>query len=105
MTDGSKGQPGSVITQRDLKTYLSLKHRLVVLKRRFAKKRLRLIRLVDGNAPVEPGRLGIDVEPYTQRRITKAFLVAVLGEVGYEDMRSEAPPTVYRRLVIDERDR
>ena len=90
----------AAITQRDLEESKALRDQLEALKRRVARERDRLLRLVEGHAPVEPGRLGVEVRESSQRLVTKAFLVSVVGEDGYEDMRAEAPPTVYRRLVV-----
>ena len=105
MTGGSDGATSPVITQRDLEDFLALKDQMEVLKRRFALERERLLQCVEGHAPVEPGRLQVEVRESAQQLITKAFLISVLGEDGYEDMRAEAPPTVYRRLVVGERAR
>jgi hypothetical protein len=105
MTGGSNGAAKPAVTQRDLEEFLALKRELTSLKRRYTLARERLLQLVDGHAPVEPGRLQVEVRASAQQLITKAFLVSVLGEEDYEAMRGEAPPTVYRRLVVGERAR
>ena len=78
---------------------------LETLKECVAHEGARLRQLVEGHAPVEPGRLQVEVRESTHQRISKAFLVSVLGQADYEAMRAEAPPTVYRRLVVGERAR
>ncbi len=105
MTVGSSGAAEPAITQRELEDFLALKARLESLKERVAHESARLRQLAEGHAPVEPGRLQVEVRESTHQRISKAFLVSVLGEADYECMRSEAPPTVYRRLVVWERPR
>jgi hypothetical protein len=105
MTGSSSGAAKPAISQRDLSDFLALKGQLEALKRRFALERERLLLLVEGHTPVEPGRLHAEVRESAYPRVTKAFLVGVLGEDGYEEMRAEAPPTVYRRLVVGERAR
>jgi hypothetical protein len=104
MTGSSSGAAKPAITQRDLEEFLALKGQLSSLKGRYAQARQRLLRLVEGDVPVEPGRLQVEVQESVHHRISKSFLVAILGEEDYECMRSEAPPTVYRRLVVGERD-
>lgn len=105
MTGGSSGAAKPAVTQRDLEDFLALRRELSSLKRRYKLARERLLQLVDGHAPVEPGRLQVEVRASAQQLVTKAFLVSVLGEEDYEAMRAEAPPTVYRRLVVGERPR
>ena len=105
MTGGSNGAAKPAVTQRDLEEFLALQRQLSSLKRQYTLAKERLLQLVEGHAPVEPGRLGVEVRESAQQLVTKSFLVSVLGEDGYEDMRAEAPPTVYRRLVVGERAR
>lgn len=105
MTGGSSGATKPEITQRDLEQFLALKRQLTSLKGRYTLARERLLRLVEDHAPVEPGLLQVQVQESARQQITKAFLVSVLGEADYECMLSEAPPTIYRRLVVQERAR
>lgn len=105
MTGGSNSAAKPAVSQRNLEDFLALRRELTSLKRRYTLSRERLLQLVDGDAPVEPGRLQVEVRESAQQLITKSYLVSVLGEDGYEDMRAEAPPTVYRRLVVGERAR
>lgn len=96
------GKPAA-ITQRELEAFLRLRSQLCALKRRVALERDRLRQLAEGDAGAEPGRLQVEVRESSRQLVTKAFLVSVLGEEDYEAMRAEAPPTVYRRLVVGER--
>ena len=105
MTGGSSGAAKPAVTQRDLEDFLALQRSCTSLKRRYTLARERLLELVEGHAPVEPGRLGVEVRESARQLVTKAFLVSVLGEEDYEAMRAEAPPTVFRRLVVGERAR
>ena len=93
------------ITQRELEDFLALRGQRQALKRRVAQERERLLRLVDADAPVEPGRLQITVDERLQQRITKAALVALIGEEDYECLRGEVPPTAIRYLIVGERAR
>ncbi len=103
MKEGTKDAANPAITQKDLEGYKAIQEQLGKLKRQVAQERDRLVRLVECHAPVEPGRLGVEVRELAQQLVTKAFLISVLGETGYEEMRAEAPPTVYRRLVVKAR--
>lgn len=95
----------ATITQHDLRRFLDLRDQVAALKRRYERERRRLRRLVDANAPVEHGRFQVTVQEFVQRRVNKAFLVALLGEEEYECLRSEVPPTTGRRLLVRDRAR
>ena len=95
----------ATITQHDLRDYLALRSQLGGLTQRVAEERERLIRLVEADAPVEPGQLHVTVDEFDQQRVTKAALVGLLGADEYEALRQEVPPTVYRRLLVRERAR
>ena len=90
------------ITRRELEDSLAQRVELGNLQGRVARERLRLLRLVDADAPVEPGRLRITVNERPQRRITKAALVEAIGEEECEYLLGEIPPTVIRCLVVGE---
>src|SRR5437899_8772149 len=91
------------VTQLELEAYLALKEHLKSLQQQVAGERERLIALVEAGASVEPGRLLLSYITVSQQRLTKAALVALIGEQGYEDLREEVPPTMIRRLTVKER--
>jgi hypothetical protein len=91
------------ITQQAIQEYHDLSEFVKRLSGRLAQERKRLFHLLDTGAAVEPGPWQVSIKPCTQQRLTKAILIAVLGEDEYELMREEAPPTVYRYLRIEKR--
>jgi hypothetical protein len=92
----------AMITQQELEDFAALRGQLDVLKRRVGEERERLIRLVEADAPVEPGRFEVTVDEFVQRRVTKAILVGLLGADEYEALRQEVEPTVCLRLFVRE---
>jgi hypothetical protein len=93
----------AIITQQAIQEYHELTEYVKGLTGRLAQERERLFHLLDTGAAVEPGPWQVSIKPCKQQRLTKAILIAVLGEDEYERLREEAPPTVYRYLRVEKR--
>ena len=88
-----------VITQRMLADYRRLKS----MRNHHDQLRKQLLQLVEAGATVEDGRLDVDVRVTTQQRLTVAALVELLGPDVVEELRDSVEPSVFRTLVITER--
>jgi len=106
MPPGTNASPVPRISQSDLAVYRALQGELAALQRLQKEERLRLLQLMDGGVPVEPGPLEVRLLRREQRFLTRVFLVGVFGEKGYDELRARAEPTTVRVLTIEEcRDR
>src|ERR1043166_1267258 len=87
------------ITQHMLTDYL----RLRVLKWPYDQLRGQILQLYESGAIVEAGNLEVVVSTWTQRRLTFAALVGVMGTEEVEQLRDRVEPTVHRTLVVTDR--
>ena len=69
----------ATITQHELREYQALRGQLEALKRLVAEERERLLRLVEADAPVEPGRFEVTVDEPSSRGSRRRSLVALIG--------------------------
>ena len=73
-------------------------------KARFDNLRAEILALVEDGAEIEPGNLDLDVRRSIQTRIRKEFLIEQLGMEMVEELEDLVEPTVYRRLIVVDRE-
>ena len=96
-----QNQPAAPIITQDMLAEL---RRGKAQAQHYRKLRMEVTQLHESGAVVENGPLDVDLKITTQRRLTTAALVEVLGAEEVEELKDAVEPTVVRTLVITERE-